>query len=125
MTADPLLALAVAAAGGAGAGLRWLVDVALTSRRRGALPWPILVVNVTGCFAFAVLVGLGAESAPWFAVVGTGLLGGYTTFGTVSADSAQLWRKGRRALAAPNALGTLAACAIAATAGLAAGSALA
>ena len=118
-----ILALGVALAGSVGAGLRWLADVALSRRRRTPFPWPILLVNATGCFVFATLIGV-VPGGPVATIVGGGLLGGFTTYSTVSLDSAELWRTGRHALATLNALGTLALCAITALAGLLVGSAL-
>ena len=113
-----IVALGVALGGGVGAGLRWLADV-LLSRQRRRSPWPILLVNVIGCFAFAALTATFAPGSEIVAVVGTGVLGGFTTFSTVSVDTAQLWRARRRALALANAGGTLLTCGLAAAAGLA------
>lgn len=111
-----MLALGVALAGAVGAGLRWLADALLWRWRRGGFPWPIMLVNVVGCFAFAVLMGAGGPlvSGDAFAIVGAGLLGGFTTYSTVSVDAAELWRRRRYADAVGNAAGTLGLCAAAA-----------
>jgi CrcB protein len=109
--------LLVALAGGVGAGLRWLIDVTLSPRMPKGFPWAILVVNVSGSLALGLLTGL-ALGHPWLAIVGAGLLGGYTTFSTVSVDSAILWREGKRRTALLNAVGTLVLASIAAAAGL-------
>ncbi|NHI16190.1 CrcB family protein [Microbacterium excoecariae] len=121
-----MLALAIAAAGGLGAGLRWAADVALWRWRAGGFPWPIFLVNVCGSLALAFLAGAaGRLIAPdALAIVGTGLLGGLTTFSTVSVDAAQMWRQRRYRAALGNALGTLAACGLAGAVGFAAGAAL-
>ena len=107
---------ALAVAGGSGAGLRYLVDVLV--RRRLRAPWGILIVNVTGSFALGLLIGVGAAGvgSTWVAVVvGAGLLGGFTTFSTVSVESAEFARERRWQLAAWNLLGTvLLACGAAA-----------
>lgn len=121
-----MLALGVALAGSVGAGLRWLADMLLSRRRRTDFPWPILAVNVTGCFVFAVLAVLGGGIAGSVGtILGAGLLGGFTTYSTVSVDSAQLWRNRRYKLAALNAFGTLILCAVASFTGLLVGGTLA
>ncbi|WP_029151308.1 fluoride efflux transporter FluC [Microbacterium indicum] len=114
----PALAVLVAVGGGVGAGLRWLLDAALLAawKRRG-FPWPILVINVTGSFILALLVPWSGE--PWGVVLGAGVIGGYTTYSTVSVDTAAMWRSGRRRQAAANVFGTLVLSAAAAAGGIA------
>lgn len=107
----------VALAGGAGAGLRWLVDATL--RRDRGFPWPILLVNVTGCFVMAVLAtAFAGHGSMALTVATTGLLGGYTTFSTVSVDVVELWLARRYVAAVGNGAGTLVACALAAALGM-------
>jgi CrcB protein len=120
----PLLFAGLAVAGGVGAGLRWLADALLSRALPAGFPWPILLVNATGSLALGLLTGLSMDAA-WMAVLGTGLLGGYTTFSTVAVDTQLLAREGRTEAAWGNALGTLVLCVATATAGLAAGVALA
>jgi CrcB protein len=120
----PLLFAGLAVAGGVGAGLRWLADALLSRVLPAGFPWPILLVNATGSLALGLLTGLSLDAA-WMAVLGTGLLGGYTTFSTVAVDTQLLTREGRTEAAWGNAVGTLALCVATATAGLAAGVALA
>lgn len=99
---------AVAVAGGLGAGVRWVLDQAFRSRT--GFPWAILFVNVTGCFAMALLLGAFPGAHPLAVTLGMGFLGGYTTFSTVNVDVVELWRAGRRGAAAGNGLGTLILC---------------
>ncbi|WP_159502340.1 CrcB family protein [Microbacterium sp. 18062] len=119
----PLLFLAVVAAGGLGAGARYLVDVGVGALCGTRFPWGTLVVNATGSFALGMLVGAVSDAAV-LAVAGTGLLGGYTTFSAVAAVSAVLLTERRAAASVANALGTLALTAGAAWAGLALGTVL-
>lgn len=87
----------VVLAGAVGAGLRYLVDDALTRRTSDAFSWGLFVINVTGSAAIGVLTGAGsALGATWVSVLGVGLLGGYTTFSAVSVDAAQRARADRR-----------------------------
>ncbi|MFK4835024.1 fluoride efflux transporter CrcB [Microbacterium sp. ZW T2_14] len=115
---SPWLLLA-ALAGGAGAGLRYVVDRLLTPAAGMRFPWGILVVNVSGSFALGVITGLGAAIAPELSLVlGLGLLGGYTTFSTVSVETVLLAQRRRRRDAVLNLLGTLALAVLAAGLGL-------
>ncbi|GAB3274532.1 fluoride efflux transporter FluC [Microbacterium sp. MEC084] len=120
----PLLFAGVALAGGVGAGLRWLADVLLSRVLPVGFPWPILAVNVTGSLALGAVTGASLDTA-WMALLGTGLLGGFTTFSTVAVDAEILRTEGRPMAAAMNAVGTLALSAVAALAGLALGAPLA
>lgn len=107
----------VAVGGGVGAGLRWLADVLLSRVVPRGFPWAILAVNVTGSFALGALTA-ASVGWPWLTVLGTGLLGGYTTFSTVSLDTAAFWREGQVTKALLDVGGTFALCALAALAGL-------
>jgi len=111
---------AAAVAGGIGAGARYLADLLVVGSKPARVPLGIFLVNVTGSFALGVLTGLGAArvggDVAW--VVGVGLLGGYTTFSTVSVESALLMRAGRARRGWLNAAGTLVAGVVAAGAGL-------
>lgn len=112
----PLLLLVVALAGGVGAGLRYIVD--RLAPTRGGFPVGVLLVNISGSLALGVLTGLGAVVAPQLGLVlGLGLLGGYTTFSTVSVESVLLAERGRWRDAAANLLGTLLLSVAAAAAG--------
>lgn len=116
---DLTMLIAIALAGGVGAVLRYIVDNAVPARIRARYPWGTMLVNVTGSFAIGLLVGLTEPSDTLRAVVGVGLLGGYTTFSTASLETVRLLgdRRGRAGLA--NSLGMLAATVTAALAGIA------
>jgi CrcB protein len=114
----------LALAGGVGAVARFLLDTAARARLGEESPTGIVVVNITGSFALGLLTGLvGAGAAPGdlLPVLGTGLLGGYTTFSTAMVDAVTMLGAGRRRAALATALGTLALSVGAAAAGLAAG----
>ena len=120
---NPWVVFAAAVAGGVGAGLRYLVDVAVVGGRPSRFPLGILVVNVTGSFALGVLTGLGTSivgtEAAW--IVGVGLLGGYTTFSTVSVESVLLMQSDEARRGWLNVVGTLLLAVAAAAAGMAIG----
>jgi CrcB protein len=118
--------LLIAVAGGAGAGLRYVVDRLLTPAAGDRFPTAILVVNVSGSFALGTLTGLGPLVAPEVSLaIGMGLLGGYTTFSTVSVESALLAQRRRWRDAVLNLLGTVVLATAAAGAGLALGGVIA
>ena len=122
----PLLLLAVALAGGAGAGLRHLVDGAARRRWGTAFPLGIALVNISGSLVLGLLTGLAGHVLDdgWLLVLGTGLMGGYTTFSTASLDAVRLLLERRALAAALVGLGVLVLTVLAAGLGLALGRAL-
>ena len=112
----------LALGGGVGAVLRYLVDVAVTSRWRRQFPLATLLINVSGAFLLGVVVALVAEVGPAVGavapLVATGVLGGYTTFSTASHDTIRLARDGRLPTALAYAVGTMVASVLAVFAGL-------
>lgn len=91
-----MLALGVAAAGGAGALCRYLLDGAVQQRWRGPFPVGTFVVNVSGALVLGLIAGV-AGSRPelaWAkAVLGMGFAGGFTTFSTLMFETAALLRE--------------------------------
>ncbi|MEV7756511.1 fluoride efflux transporter CrcB [Microbacterium sp. NPDC089180] len=119
----PLVFVAVAFAGGVGAALRYLLDVTIRRRTGERFPWGILVVNVTGALALGILSPLPADEA-WRWILGTGLLGGYTTFSAVAVTTALLAEEGRTRAAVSYALLSFVGSVLAAALGLTVGSLL-
>jgi fluoride exporter len=115
--------VATAMAGGAGAALRYVVDALVSAGRPARFPLGILLVNVTGSFALGVLTGVGAGAidTDLAMVVGVGLLGGYTTFSTVSLEAVLAVDGGQARRGWLNAAGTLVLGVSAAGLGLALG----
>lgn len=106
----PLIFVALAAAGGLGASSRMLIDGLIKSRMSTALPWGTIIINVSGSLVLGLLTGLaGANLLPeaWHLALGTGFLGGYTTFSTASFETVRLLQERRWAAGLVNALGTL------------------
>jgi fluoride exporter len=120
---NPWPFVAAAVAGGVGAGLRYLVDVLVVGGRPARFPLGTLVVNVTGSFALGLLTEFGAgivgADAAW--IIGVGLLGGYTTFSTVSVESVLMMQSGEAQRGWLNVVGTLLLGVGAAAAGAAVG----
>lgn len=55
------------------------------------LPIPTLFINLTGAFILGFVFGIKANVFV-YAVVGTGVLGGYTTFSTMNTELVELYR---------------------------------
>jgi len=120
--ADPLVLLVVALGGGLGAlaryGLaRWLPT------RPGAFPVATFAVNVIGCVAMGVLMVLLTEV--WVAhrllrpFLGVGVLGGFTTFSTYSAEIRTLLESGAVGMGLGYLGATMVICLAAVVAGMA------
>ncbi|KRC66603.1 hypothetical protein ASE12_18600 [Aeromicrobium sp. Root236] len=112
--------LLMAMAGGLGAGTRWSLDAWLRPRVSSTLPWSTHLINISGSLLLGLVVGLGADDT-WHTVLGTGFLGGYTTFSTASVESVHLALDGRYRAATVNAVGMLVLSVAAASLGYAIG----
>ncbi|MCD4533633.1 fluoride efflux transporter CrcB [Nocardioides sp. cx-169] len=111
MTAGLFLLLVLG--GGVGAALRYVADGAIKARTHDSwFPWSTAIINLTGSLALGFLTGLVVSriaDTDVSAVVGTGLLGGYTTFSTASYETVQMAREGRMAHAFVYGFGVLVA----------------
>jgi len=111
--------------GGAGGSVvRWLVGIGVGERFKGStFPLGTLLINVSGAFLMGLLSTL--FDIDWkdrygnnlTALVLTGVLGGYTTFSAYQLDTANLYNKRTRGLAALYWIGSVAAGLIAAALG--------
>ena len=90
---DALPWLGLGALGALGAFGRFTVDAAVSARWPGDFPFGTLVVNLSGGFVLGMLVGLEIPSDALL-VVGTGLLGAYTTFSTWMVETQRLGEHG-------------------------------
>ncbi len=68
-----------------GGGVRLALDAAVPPI--GALPWDLVVINIVGSAALGAIDGyIAARGARWWwPLVGTGMLGGFTTFSSIAA----------------------------------------
>jgi len=98
---SPAVVLLLVVAGGLGAVARFVVDGVVRARSVVAFPLGTLVINFSGSLILGLLTGLTmAQLLPDTVrlVVGTGFLGGYTTFSTASFETVRLVQE-RRVLA--------------------------
>ncbi|GDX81481.1 putative fluoride ion transporter CrcB [Deltaproteobacteria bacterium] len=80
-----IAALYVASGGAVGSAARYLVGVAMTSA--GLASWSgTLAVNLCGAFLLGALFQRAPESRAWL-LLGTGVLGGFTTFSALTLDA--------------------------------------
>lgn len=107
MTPGVLVLLSVA--GGVGAVARFVVDGLARSALGSRLPWGTAIINVSGSFLLGLLTGLVTVGMPRevLLVLGTGLLGGYTTFSTASVETVRLLQQRRAGASLLYALGGL------------------
>ena len=100
------LVLGIGLFGAVGAIARFLLDGVVSARAGSIFPWGTLVVNLTGAFALGFVTG--KLSGTVLILVGTGLLGGYTTFSTWMFESHRLGEDGELRRGLQNLLGSLA-----------------
>jgi CrcB protein len=116
-----MILLAIALAGAIGAPLRFVVDGFVQDRLGQQFPWGTFLINVSGSLLLGFLTGAalyhGFPAVPK-AFLGTGFCGAYTTFSTFGYETVRLAEDKAGALAAANALGSLAAGLAAAAGGL-------
>lgn len=112
---------AMAVAGGFGAAIRLFVDGVIRNRVRIAYPLGTTIINVSGSLLLGFVTGLALEhvlSGDWKTILGTGLLGGYTTFSTASFETVRLIQERRAGAAVVNGIGMLVLSVAAAALGL-------
>lgn len=118
-------AILVALAGAAGTLLRYAAGLAVARFGSAELPVATLAVNLLGSFALGFVIEALNGTALWGAdarlVLGTGLLGGFTTYSSFNLETLKLAQGGQLALAVGYVAATLIGCLLAGAAGLAVG----
>lgn len=93
-----MLYLAIAAAGGCGAVLRYMIGRATINLGWAALPFGTLIANMLGCFLIGylswALIHRWQISTEMQTVVLTGFLGGFTTFSAFSLETIRMFEQG-------------------------------
>jgi CrcB protein len=84
--------------GAIGAGCRHLVGQVMLARLGPGFPWWTLSINIAGSLLMGLLIGWlarssGGDTARLF--VGVGILGGFTTFSSFSAEFWLLFERGQ------------------------------
>jgi CrcB protein len=103
--------LVIAAGGAIGGAMRWLLNQAWPSAADG-FPWATFVENVSGCLVLGALMVFLVDvwtphryARPF---LGIGVLGGFTTFSTYTAETGALLRAGQVPIALTYLFGTAA-----------------
>ncbi|WP_030981751.1 fluoride efflux transporter CrcB [Streptomyces sp. NRRL S-1813] len=103
--------IGVVAVGGAIGALARYGAALLWPTGKGAFPWTTLTVNAVGCALMGILMVVITEVRPAHRLVrpflGTGILGGFTTFSTYAVDIQRLVGAGRPAEALACLAGTV------------------
>jgi CrcB protein len=119
---NPTDVAAVIAGAGIGGGLRYMVSWWTIERWGGSLPWGTFAVNISGAFLLGIVMAVSSERAlippVWRLFLGVGILGGYTTFSTLSYESIVLMERGMVLQGAMNMFGTALIGLAAVTAGI-------
>ena len=113
---------------GIGGGLRYAVGGWVSERWGTSFPWHTFLINMSGAFLLGLLMALSLErdigSPSLRLFLGVGVLGGFTTFSTLSYESIALFERGLYAQGAANMFGSAALGLVAAFVGLAVGRAV-
>lgn len=106
----------VAIGGVAGALARYGLGMAFPTAP-GAFPWTTFAINVSGCLLIGILISVIGTHAVWRPMLGTGVLGGYTTFSAYVVEAERLLHHGKVGTALLYLGGTLVAALLATAAG--------
>lgn len=103
----------VFAGAGLGGVLRYGVILGCVAACGPLFPWGTVIVNVAGSLLMGVLAAfltssVGAPGGDLRLLLGTGLLGGFTTFSAFSLDTFTLWERGDAGLALAYVFGSVA-----------------
>jgi len=113
---------------GIGGGLRYVLGGWMAERWGASFPWHTLVINVSGAFLLGMLMAVTVERnllpGSMRLLLGVGLLGGFTTFSTLSYESIALLEQGFFVQGAANMFGSAVLGLGAAVLGLMAGRAI-
>jgi fluoride exporter len=113
------LYLWIALGSGIGGATRFGLAEWMAARFGDSFPWGTIAVNVTGCFLIGIFATITGPDGKWVADATqrhffmTGVLGGFTTFSSMSHQTLHLAKDGQWLHAAANVVGTMTACLVA------------
>jgi CrcB protein len=114
--------ISVVVGAGIGGGLRYAIGGWVADRWGSSFPWHTFGINILGAFLLGLLMVLSTErgivSAEWRLFLGVGVLGGFTTFSTLSYESVALMQSGLYAQGLLNMFGSAAVGLLAAVTGI-------
>lgn len=114
--------LLVAGGGAVGSMLRYLVAVMAQRWLPQSFPWGTFLVNVVGSAALGAILAAAASETPRLSpearlLLGTGVMGGFTTYSTFNAEVLKALHDGAWLSAGVYLVATVAGCLAAAAAG--------
>lgn len=113
---------------GVGGALRYVLGELATSRWSTAFPWHTIAINVGGSFFLGLITAIGlqreAMTPELRLFLGVGILGGFTTFSTLSYETVALFQQGLILQAVANMFGSVVLGVVAASLGVLVGRAL-
>lgn len=111
--------------GAAGSGLRYLISLWMAGRFGTVFPLATLSVNLSGSFLLALLMQVSMMSdlvSPELRLaLGTGVMGGFTTYSTFNYETTVLLQEGAVLIATLNIVLTITGCLLAGWLGFTAG----
>ena len=123
-----MTALLVALGGALGTLLRYTANVACAERFTDGFPYATFAVNALGSFALGVLSSSVSTRSLWGVplglIVGTGVLGGFTTYSSFNLETVRMLLQGQIARAAFYVGLTVVTCLLLGLAGVALGARL-
>jgi fluoride exporter len=111
----------IALGGAVGTVARYLIGVCAQRVLGSSFPFSTIAINAAGSFLLAVVSYAGfknAVSPDLRIVLGTGLLGGFTTYSSFNQETIALLQRGATGLALANLAATVALCLLAGGGGL-------
>jgi len=81
--------------GGLGASLRAFISDLIKKKWSYNYPMATFLINITGAFLLGVIIHFHSDDV-WKVFLGTGLMGGYTTFSTFHYEAVSLINTGRK-----------------------------
>lgn len=87
--------LLVGIGGGIGASLRALLGDRVKRKWKRPFPLATFLINVTGSFLLGMIIHYHSNDS-WRIFLGTGLMGGFTTFSTFQYESVSLINTGKK-----------------------------
>jgi len=113
---------------GIGGGLRYVLGGWIAERWGASFPWHTFVINISGAFLLGALMVLTVDRSllpgSMRLFLGVGILGGFTTFSTLSYESVALMESGFYVQGTLNMFGSATAGLLAAVFGVLAGKAI-
>ena len=114
--------LLICLGGAVGTGARYMVAVWMARTVGTVFPYGTLLVNLGGSFLLGLLMQLALStqmiSADMRLIIGTGILGGFTTYSTFNYETLALLREDAWGVALANTAATLIGCLVAGTLGI-------